>query len=82
MDYRISVTWQASAPDGRAEGILSDIRALYAGPGHKPAPVRSVQISDLYFLRGDLTPAQVEVPHPGFKTLQKSETCSIQQHCN
>jgi len=80
MDYRVTVSWQASAPDGRAEGILSGIRALHIdcalgdrlapdvepAPNDGPAPdagrdaVASVQVSDLYFLRGDLTPDQVE----------------------
>ena len=59
MDYRVTVSWQSSAPDGRAEGILSEVRALYGGSGGA-APVQSVQVSDLYFLRGDLTRRQVE----------------------
>ena len=91
MDYRINVTWQASAPDGRAEGILSDVRALI-GPGLGSAGsdlgsdlIQSVQVSDLYFLRGDLTPTQVEtlchelLVDPIVQGYQVSELSSTQE---
>ena len=62
-DYCITVSWHARAPDGRAQGILSDVRTLHTGPGGsdlRPERVRSVQVDDLYFVRGDLTRTQVE----------------------
>lgn len=54
MDYRIEVYWVATVPDGRAEAVLDDIRTLGV------EAVESVQVSDLYFLRGDLTGEQVD----------------------
>jgi phosphoribosylformylglycinamidine synthase II len=55
MDYRIEVFWSASVPDGRARAALDDIRELGIDG------VRSVQVSDLYYLRGDLTREQVNM---------------------
>ena len=54
MEYRIEVFWQADAPDGRSADLLSRVAQL--GLEH----VRQVQVSDLYFLRGDLSPAEQE----------------------
>ena len=42
-------------PDGRARATLDDVRALGA------EGVESVGVSDLYFVRGDLTPAQIDL---------------------
>jgi phosphoribosylformylglycinamidine synthase II len=55
MDYRVHVFWQAEVPDGRADAVREDIRALGV------SGVESVQVDDLYFLRGDLTPGDVEL---------------------
>lgn len=54
MDYRVLVFWQASVPDGRARAVVDDTHILGV-PG-----VESVRIDDLYFLRGDLSLAQVD----------------------
>jgi phosphoribosylformylglycinamidine synthase II len=53
MDYHVQVYWNASVPDGRARAVLDDIRVLGVDG------VESVRVSDLYFLRGDLTSEQV-----------------------
>ncbi|MBN1582555.1 MAG: phosphoribosylformylglycinamidine synthase subunit PurL [Anaerolineae bacterium] len=49
MEYRINVFWRAALPDGRAADLLSQIAQLGIGR------VRQVQVSDLYFVRGDLS---------------------------
>ena len=49
MDYRVEVFWDALVPDGRARAVLNDIHILGI------PSVESVQVSDLYFLRGDLS---------------------------
>ena len=54
MDYHVQVFWDAAVPDGRAKAVLDDIRILGIGA------VESVQVSDLYFLRGDLSRDQVD----------------------
>ena len=54
MDYRIEVYWQASVPDGRVADLLAQIAQLGLDQ------VRSVRVSDLYFLRGELAPADLE----------------------
>lgn len=54
MDYRIEVFWKADVPDGRARAFLQDVHELGVGD------VTSLQVSDLYFVRGDLSLAQVE----------------------
>ncbi len=54
MDYRIEVFWQAAVPDGRVASLLAQIAHL--GIEH----VSNVRVSDLYFLRGRLTPDDVE----------------------
>ncbi len=54
MDYRVQVCWKADVPDGRARAVLDDIHVLGI------PSVDSVQVSDLYFLHGDLTGEQVE----------------------
>jgi phosphoribosylformylglycinamidine synthase II len=53
MDYHVQVFWDAPVPDGRAKAVLDDIHILGI------LSVESVQVSDLYFLRGDLTRNQV-----------------------
>ena len=54
MDYRIHVFWRASLPDGRAADLLSQIAQL----GVKG--LRQVQVSDLYFVRGKLSPSELD----------------------
>ncbi|MFN2272604.1 MAG: phosphoribosylformylglycinamidine synthase subunit PurL [Anaerolineae bacterium] len=54
MEYRIEVYWQASVPDGRVADLLAQIAQLGLGN------IRSAQVSDLYFLRGELTHADLE----------------------
>ncbi len=54
MEYRIEVNWQADVPDGRVTDLLAQIAQLGLGQ------VRSVQVSDLYFVRGELTHADLE----------------------
>ena len=54
MEYRIEVYWQASVPDGRVTDLLAQIAQLGLDQ------VRSVRVSDLYFLRGELTSADLE----------------------
>jgi phosphoribosylformylglycinamidine synthase len=54
MDYRIEVYWRADLTDGRAMELLSQLAELGF------AAVRAVQVSDLYFVRGDLSVSAVE----------------------
>ncbi len=54
MDYRLEVFWRAGLPDGRAEDVLRQITALGM------VGVRHVRVSRLYFLRGGLSPDDVE----------------------
>ena len=54
MDYRIEVYWQADVPDGRVADLLAQIAQLGLGN------IRSAQVSDLYFLRGELAHADLE----------------------
>jgi phosphoribosylformylglycinamidine synthase len=53
MDYHVQVFWDAPVSDGRAKAVLDDIHILGI------RSVESVQVSGLYFLRGDLTRDQV-----------------------
>ncbi len=53
MDYRIQVFWQADLPDGRVADLLSQVAQLGLNC------VRKVKVSDLYFLRGDLSPTDL-----------------------
>jgi phosphoribosylformylglycinamidine synthase len=55
MDYRIQVYWKANAPDGRAKAVLADL------PMVDVLSVRSVQVNDLYFVRGDLSAQDVDL---------------------
>lgn len=54
MEYRIAVFWQVNLPDGRIADLLSQIAQLGLDR------VRRVQVSDLYFLRGALSPTDLE----------------------
>jgi phosphoribosylformylglycinamidine synthase II len=54
VDYRIEVYWQADVPDGRVADLLAQIAQLGFGN------IRSLQVSDLYFLRGELTQTNLE----------------------
>jgi phosphoribosylformylglycinamidine synthase II len=54
VEYRIEVYWRADVPDGRVADLLAQIAQL--GLDH----MRSVQVSDLYFVRGELSPADLE----------------------
>jgi phosphoribosylformylglycinamidine synthase II len=54
LDYRIEVSWRADLPDGRAADLLNQVAQL----GLKR--VRAVQVSDLYFLRGELSSEALE----------------------
>jgi len=54
MEYRIKVFWKADVPDGRAREVLDGIRALGI------SQVSSVAVSDLYFVRGELSTDDVE----------------------
>jgi phosphoribosylformylglycinamidine synthase subunit PurSL len=49
MEYRVEVFWLTDLPDGRATTLLAQLERL------DTPPVRQVCISDLYFLRGDLS---------------------------
>jgi phosphoribosylformylglycinamidine synthase II len=53
VEYRVEVYWQADVPDGRVADVLVQIAQLGLDQ------VRGVQVSDLYFLRGKLTPADL-----------------------
>ena len=55
MDYRLQVFWNADVPDGRAHTVSDEIRALGIDT------LESAQVSDLYFIRGDLTDEQVGI---------------------
>jgi len=55
MDFRVEVSWKAGLSDGRAEQLKGQIASLGIVPPEK------VSISDLYFLRGDLSPSDVEL---------------------
>jgi phosphoribosylformylglycinamidine synthase II len=54
LEYRIEVCWRADLPDGRAADLLTQVAQLGLDK------VRAVQVSDLYFLRGDLSSAGLE----------------------
>ncbi len=54
MAHRIEVFWQADLADGRAADLLTQVAHLGLDR------VRRVQVSDLYFLRGDLSPTDLE----------------------
>jgi phosphoribosylformylglycinamidine synthase II len=54
VEYRIEVYWRADVPDGRVADLLAQIAQLGLDQ------VRSVQVSDLYFVRGKLGPADLE----------------------
>ncbi|MFQ6100432.1 MAG: phosphoribosylformylglycinamidine synthase subunit PurL [Anaerolineae bacterium] len=54
MDHRIEVFWRAALPDGRVADLLAQVAQLGLDR------VRRVQVGDLYFLRGDLSPADLE----------------------
>ncbi len=55
MDFRVEVSWKAGLSDGRAEQLKGQIASLGIVPPEK------VSISDLYFLRGDLSSSDVEL---------------------
>ncbi|RLC66983.1 MAG: phosphoribosylformylglycinamidine synthase, partial [Chloroflexi bacterium] len=52
--YRIEIFWRADLPDGRAADLLTQISHL--GLHH----IGWVRVSDLYFLRGDLSPLDLQ----------------------
>ena len=54
MDYRVEVFWKAREPEGRAQNLLTEIAGLGV------TGIEEVRVSDLYFLRGDLSEADVE----------------------
>jgi phosphoribosylformylglycinamidine synthase len=54
LDYRVEIFWSAEVPDGRAVDLLSHIARLGLQNVHR------VRVSDLYFLRGDLSPTDLE----------------------
>ncbi len=54
MEYRIEVFWRADLPDGRAVDLLHQVAHLGLTAVHE------VTVSDLYFLRGDLAPVELE----------------------
>jgi phosphoribosylformylglycinamidine synthase II len=54
VEYRIEVNWQADVPDGRVADLLAQIAQLGLGQVH------SAQVSDLYFVRGELTHPDLE----------------------
>ena len=53
-DYRIQVVWSTDVPDGRAKAVLDDVRVLGIDD------VRSVRVSDLFFVRADVSREQVD----------------------
>jgi len=54
LEYRIEVSWQADVPDGRVADLLARIAQLGIDC------VENALVSDLYFLRGQLSPADLE----------------------
>lgn len=54
MVYRIEVAWNASVPEGRVSNLESQMNLLGV------QGVEQVRITDLYFLQGDLSDADVE----------------------
>jgi phosphoribosylformylglycinamidine synthase II len=54
VEYRIEVNWQADVPDGRVADLLAQIAQLGLGQVH------GVQVSDLYFIRGELAHVDLE----------------------
>ena len=54
MDYRVEVFGKAKVPEGRARNLLADIREQL-----DIEAVKTVQVLDLYFLRGDLSAEDV-----------------------
>ncbi len=54
MDYRIEIFWRADLPDARVQDLLAQVAHIGIGG------LRQVEVSDLYFLRGDLSPTAVE----------------------
>jgi phosphoribosylformylglycinamidine synthase subunit PurSL len=54
VEYRIEVNWQADVPDGRMTDLLAQIAQLGLGQ------VRGAQVSDLYFVRGELAHSDLE----------------------
>jgi len=54
VEYRIEVFWRAGLPDGRVADLLSHVAQLGLDG------VRRARVSDLYFLRGDLLPSDVD----------------------
>ena len=54
VEYRIEIFWRANLPDGRVVDLLSQIAHLGLDS------IQRVQVSDLYFLRGDLSPAELD----------------------
>ena len=53
MEFRVQVFWSSDLPDGRATELLNRLERLDVPPVHH------VRISDLYFLRGDLSAADL-----------------------
>ena len=53
-EYRIEVFWVADLPDGRATDLLAELDRLSFDS------VRRARVSDLYFLRGDPSPADLD----------------------
>ncbi|MGC8875244.1 MAG: phosphoribosylformylglycinamidine synthase subunit PurS, partial [Chloroflexia bacterium] len=54
MDYCVEVFWKADLPDGRASDLLAQIAQLGI------QGITGIRVSSLFFLRGDLSPSQVE----------------------
>lgn len=54
MQYRIEVFWSNDLPDGRAASLLAQLQRLGIHT------VTSVRVSDLYFLQGSLSAADLE----------------------
>jgi phosphoribosylformylglycinamidine synthase len=54
VDYSIEVFWRAPAPDGRAAALLTQVAHLGL------QQVQEVLVSDLYFLRGNLSETDLE----------------------
>jgi len=54
LTHRIEVVWHSDVPDGRATDLLSRITQL--GLDH----IESLAVSDLYFIRGDLTSVELD----------------------
>lgn len=60
MDYRVEVFWRGNELSGACDGRAVDLLSQLAHLGLPGVERVRVAVSNLYFLRGELTPAEVE----------------------